>query len=81
MTSIAVLVIGVGIVWLVFWVVKNENASKIGEQSGLFRMRDWSAEPDADQEKVTTQRGGRFTKRFKPVRQDEATDRFRRPKR
>ena len=81
MTSIAVLAIGVGIVWLVFWAVKNEGASKVGEQSGLFRMRDWAAEQRDELEKTATQQGQRFAKRSETKRRADTTDHSSRPRR
>lgn len=39
MESAAVFLIGVAIVWLVFWIVQNDGAPTIRHQRGLFRMR------------------------------------------
>ena len=58
MTSIAVLIIGFGIVLLVIWTIRNESAGKVGEQRGLFSMRDWTAEA-AQEGEVDAQKGGR----------------------
>lgn len=46
MESAAVFLIGVAIVWLVFWIVQNDGARTIHGQRGLFRMR-MPAEPGA----------------------------------
>lgn len=46
MESLGVLAVGVAIVWLVVWTIKNERVGRIGEQKGLFRMRDWSADEE-----------------------------------
>ena len=65
MTSIAVLMIGVGIVWLVVWTIKNEHAGKVSDQNGLFRMRNWAAEsePENQLDKKKQSNGRQFRKR------------------
>ena len=59
MTSIAVLMVGVGIIWLVLWALKNERTGKVGDQNGLFRMRDWAAEIEHEGEANKRQTGSR----------------------
>jgi hypothetical protein len=39
MESAAVFLIGVAIIWLVFWTVRNDGMPSIRDQRGLFRMR------------------------------------------
>ena len=39
MESVAVFLVGVAMVWLVFWAVRNDGARSIRDQRGLFRMR------------------------------------------
>ena len=39
MESVAVFLTGVAMVWIVFWIVRNDGARSIREQQGLFRMR------------------------------------------
>ena len=80
MTSIAVLAVGIGVVWLVFWAVKNERATRVGEQGGLFRMRDWAAEERAREEQAQ-QRNPRLSKRDGRPDQTAATEVSRRRKR
>lgn len=46
MESVAVFLVGVAVIWLVFWIVKNDGAATLRDQRGLFRMRP-PAEPPA----------------------------------
>lgn len=39
MESAAVFLIGIAIVWLVFWTVRNDGVPAIRDQRGVFRMR------------------------------------------
>jgi hypothetical protein len=41
--SLAIAAAGIAVVWLIFWTIRNENVSSIGEQKGLFRMIDHEA--------------------------------------
>ena len=41
--SLAIAAAGIAVVWLIFWAIRNENVSSIGEQKGLFRMIDHEA--------------------------------------
>lgn len=47
MESAAVFLIGIAVIWLVFWIVRNDGATEIRDQHGLFRMRP-PAEPAAE---------------------------------
>ena len=78
MSSVAVLAVGIGLVWLVFWAVRNEGVGKVGEQSGLFKMRDWAAEQQRAQEEAQT---GRWTKRRERAKPAATTSTSGRPKR
>lgn len=46
MESVAVFLVGIAVIWLVFWIVKNDGAATLRDQRGLFRMRP-PAEPPA----------------------------------
>jgi hypothetical protein len=48
--SAAVFLVGVAVVWLVFWVVRNDGMPTIGAQRGLYRMRVPEARPETDPE-------------------------------
>ena len=39
MESAAVFLIGIAIIWLVFWTIRNDGMPSIRDQRGLFRMR------------------------------------------
>lgn len=39
MESVAVFLVGVAIVWIVFWAIRNDKSPRIADQRGLFRMR------------------------------------------
>ena len=41
--SLAIAAAGIAVIWLIFWAIRNENVSSIGEQKGLFRMIDHEA--------------------------------------
>jgi hypothetical protein len=69
-TSFAVLAVGVAIVWLVFWTIKNEKARTLDEQTGLFRVRNWTAEQRKAEEEEES-RKKRVSKRS-PLREDKA---------
>lgn len=59
MESAAVFLVGIAIILLVFWIVRNDGASSIRNQRGLFRMRPPAAPPpDADSAKSTAPRSG-----------------------
>jgi len=40
MEAIGIVGAAVAIVWLIIWVIQNENVSSISEQKGLFKMVD-----------------------------------------
>ena len=50
--GIAIALAGIAIVWLIIWTMRNEKASSIADQKGLFRMVDheakdgWEAKED-----------------------------------
>jgi hypothetical protein len=44
MEAIGIVGAAVAIVWLIIWVIQNENVSSIGEQKGLFKMVDHTQE-------------------------------------
>ena len=46
--SVAVFLVGVAMVWLVFWIVRNDGAPSIQAQRGLYRMRVPDARPDVN---------------------------------
>lgn len=46
--SAAVFLVGVAMVWLVFWLVRNDGAPSIGAQRGPYRMRVPETPPAAD---------------------------------
>ena len=39
MEEVGVFLAGVFVIWLAFWTISNEKAKSIGDQRGLFRMR------------------------------------------
>ena len=45
MTSIALGVFIIFIIYIMIWSIKNDGARSIGEQTGLIRMRDPSTAP------------------------------------
>ena len=48
MEAIAILGVAAAIVWLILWAIRNEDASSIGEQKGLFKMVDHEREERAE---------------------------------
>jgi len=68
MSSIAVLLAGIGVVWLIVWAIRNERAQSIKDQRGLFRMRDWEeiARQKEVAEDIRRQRTGRRRDRIPP---------------
>jgi hypothetical protein len=65
-TSFAVLAIGIGIIWLVFWAVMNEGTERIEDQRGMFRMRDWVGEKRRKEEEAA-EYNRRVSKRVDPA--------------
>ena len=39
MESAAVFLVGIAMIWIVFWIVRNDGVRSIRDQRGLFRMR------------------------------------------
>lgn len=48
MESVAVFLVGVAMVWLVFWLVRNDGAPSIKSQRGLYSMRVPEVPPAAE---------------------------------
>jgi hypothetical protein len=68
MSSIAVLLAGVAVVWLIAWAVRHERVQSIKDQTGLFRMRDWEeiARQKEAAAELRRQRTGRRRDRIAP---------------
>ncbi len=39
MEDVAVLMVGISIIWIVVWAIRNDKPPRIADQRGLFRMR------------------------------------------
>lgn len=58
MESAAVFLIGIAVVWLVFWIVRNDGVPTIRDQRGLYRMRTPETRPDAAREPAQSLKPG-----------------------
>jgi|GEM_PF-1828699 len=68
MSSVAVLLAGIAVVWLIVWAFRNERAQSIKDQTGLFRMRDWAeiARRKEEAAELSRRRTGRRRSRAGP---------------
>lgn len=39
MEAVGVFMVGISIIWIVVWAIRNDTCSRIVDQRGLFRMR------------------------------------------
>lgn len=61
MESVAVFLVGVAMVWLMFWLVRNDGAPSIKAQSGLYSMRVPETPPATEAGPATTDSGPAMT--------------------